>query len=278
MFHGGVEVVHITATVTDGAGRLVTGLSRDDFEVLENDTPQTIAQFSGERVPVSLALLLDVSDSMHGNRIVHARAALDRFLIDLLDPADEASLIAFNHYPKTVADWTATPAHLGHRLDDVKPFGGTALYDALLQSLPLMESRAHQRAALVVVSDGADTASDADLLAVRRSLLASDAFVYAIAIDPVRKVASQARVNVHALREISDPSGGYTEVVQDAEGLGSATARIAEELNHQYMLGYAPTRAPDGTYRRIRVRIKHRDYHVRARRGYMSSPRSPNSF
>jgi Ca-activated chloride channel family protein len=278
VFQGGVEVVHVTATVTDAGGRLVPGLARDDFEIYENDTRQTVTHFTGERVPVSLALVVDVSDSMHGQRIVHARTALGRFLIDLLDPLDEACLVTFNHAPRIVAEWTAVPSRLGGRLDDVKPFGGTALYDAILEAQPLMASRSHERAAMVVVSDGADTASDADLNRVRRGLWTSDAFIYAIAIDPPQAARSQLRVNLQALRDLTDPSGGYTEVVQDSEALGPATARIAEELNHQYMIGYTPSRAPDGTYRRIRVRVAGQSsFRVRARRGYVSTPRVPAS-
>ncbi len=79
-------------------------------------------------------------------------------------------------------------------------------------------------------------------------------------------------MNPEALREITGPSGGYTEVVRSAEDLGPATERIADELNHQYTIGYTPARPPDGTWRMIRVRVKDGGYFTRSRRGYFSDP------
>src|ERR1700752_3447560 len=95
-FQSGIEITSITATVTDKDGRLVTGLGREVFEVNEDGIRQTITQFTNERVPVGLGVALDVSDSMFGKRIQDARAAVDRFLFDLLDPPDEFFLLAFN--------------------------------------------------------------------------------------------------------------------------------------------------------------------------------------
>ena len=129
----------------------------------------------------------------------------------------------------------------------------------------------HTRSALVVISDGADTASDRSLQQAREVIRRTDPFVYAIAIDSADARAS-TRVNPGALREITGPSGGYTEVVRSAEDLGPATERIANELNHQYTIGYTPQRAPDGSWRMIRVRVKDRGYLTRSRRGYYSDP------
>lgn len=272
VFRSGIELVHVTVTVLDQSGRLVVGLTKEDFEILENSQPQTVTHFTGERVPVSLGLVLDVSDSMHGQRMQHARTALDRFVVDLLDPLDEVFLVTFNHTPALMAPWTVSPPRLAGRLADVKPFGGTAIYDAVLAALPLFDHRRHQRAAAVLISDGADTASDTDLRTVRLQMQRSDAFVYAIAIDAARTAPVNQRINPEALREITDHSGGYTEVVRDTDELEPATARIADELNHQYILGYTPTRPPDDQYRRIRVRVKGRELTVRARRGYIATP------
>jgi hypothetical protein len=99
----------------------------------------------------------------------------------------------------------------------------------------------------------------------------SDAFVYAIAIDSATEQRVTTRVNPEALREITGPSGGYTEVVRTSTDLGPATQRIAEELNSQYMLGYATTRPQDGSWRTIRVRVRNRDDIARARRGYFAN-------
>ena len=98
-FKTGVEIVTITATVTDASGRLVTDLTKDDFEIFEDGLPQTITQFTGERVPVSLAVLLDISDSMVGERLKDARRALDSFFFELMTRDDEFALVLFNHQP-----------------------------------------------------------------------------------------------------------------------------------------------------------------------------------
>jgi VWFA-related protein len=268
--------VAVTATVFDADGRLVLGLPREAFEVYEDGEPQTITQFTNERVPVGLGVLLDQSDSMFGQRMVDARAAVERFLFELLNPADEFFVLAFNHYPHILTRWTSTPDDVRAALAEVKPSGGTAIYDAVVSALPMIGRRTRERAALVVISDGADTASDLTVAEVRTALLRSDAFVYAVAIDSPKRQAINARVNPTALGEITGQSGGRTEVVQDMEGLRVATARIAEELNSQYVMAYASPRATDGKYHSIRVRVTRPGYKVRARNGYvgMAKPRS----
>jgi Ca-activated chloride channel family protein len=264
-----VDFVMVTATVLDPDGRLVTGLPREAFEVFEDGEPQTITQFTQERVPIGLGLLLDVSDSMFGQRIVDARAAVERFLFELLSADDEFFLLAFNHAPHIMTPWTNTPGVVRRALAEVKPTGGTAIYDAVLSALPMVQQRTQPRAALVLISDGADTASDAAIRDVRASLLRSDAFVYAVAIDSPKKQAINTRVNPTALGEITNQSGGHTTVVTDAEGLAGATARIAEELNSQYVLGYSSRKATDGRFHSIRVSVK--GHRVRARHGYVGT-------
>jgi Ca-activated chloride channel family protein len=266
----GVDLVMVTVTVLGPNGTLVTDLPRDAFEVFEDGERQTISVFTSERVPVGLGMLLDISDSMFGQRIKDARAAVERFLFTLLDPSDEFFVVAFNHAPKILTPWTDTPDLVRAALDTVHPSGGTAIYDAVISALPLIDRRTRQRAALVVISDGADTASDASLRDVRSALLRSDAFVYAIAIDSPNRQAINTRVNPAALGEITNQSGGRTEVVTNPEELGAATTRIAEELNSQYVLGYASPKSADGQYHSIRVRLRQPGYQVRARNGYIA--------
>jgi VWFA-related protein len=271
-FRAGVYTVQVTVTVTDANGRLITGLPQSEFEVFEDGDPQPITQFSDQRVPVSLGVMLDASDSMRGQPIVDARAAVDRFVGDLLEPDDQAFVGTFNHLPRIVVPWTQPPAQLRQRLASERPSGGTAIYDALVATAPIFEHREHARAALIVISDGADTASDHTLGQARDALRRSDAFVYAVAIDSEDGPAS-TRVNPEALRDITGPSGGYTEVVRTAADVGPATERIARELNSQYTLGYTTPHAPDGSYRLIRVHMKTRGQFARARRGYYAFPR-----
>ena len=269
-----VEVTAVTVTVRDGDGRLVTGLPREAFSVYEDGELQEITQFTHERVPVALGLLLDVSDSMFGERIRDARGAIARFLLELLSTDDVFFLMAFNHAPHVLTPWTSDPEIVRTALDSLRPSGGTAIYDAVQGALPLIDSRPRDRAALVVISDGADTASDVTLRDLRASLLRTDAFIYAIAIDSQARQAINTRVNPEALAEITNQSGGRTEVVHDTTDLGPATARIAEELNNQYVLGYSSPRPGDGKYHAIRVTVSGPGYKVRARNGYVAARRS----
>jgi len=272
LFQSGIEITSVIATVTDKDGRLVPDLPQDAFEVFEDGVKQTVTQFTRERVPIGLGLLLDVSDSMYGRRIHDAHAAVERFLFELLDPADEFFLLTFNHAPKPLTGWTRTHEDVQHALAAIRPSGGTAIYDAIVDALPLIAHRSRQRAALLVISDGADTASTANLRDVRSALLRSDAFVYAIAIDSPDRTPINTRVNAQTLREITSESGGRTEVVQNSSDLDDATARIAEELNSQYMLGFTSPRGADGQYHSLRVRVTSGEYRVRARNGYVATP------
>jgi len=272
VFRANVLTIPVTVTVVDSSGRLIRGLTQQDFEVFEDGNPQPITTFTGERVAVSLGVMLDISDSMRGQPIVDAGIAVERFVGDLLMDEDEAFIGLFNHRARLASAWTRPPSSLKSVFGRVQPNGGTAIYDAVVQSSEMFDRRTKPRAALVVISDGADTASDRTLQQARDAVIKRDAFVYAIAIDAPGAKAS-TRVNPAALRDLTGPTGGYTEVVRDASDLGPATQRIADELDSQYTVGYTPARPPDGSWRTIRVRVRDHGYLVRARQGYLSERR-----
>lgn len=265
-FRSGSELVTTAVTVRDQEGRLITNLTAADFIVEEDGIAQPITQFSTERVPVSLSLVMDVSDSMRGQHIEDARTALAIFLERLLVAPDEASLIAFNHDARVLASWTQDRAGLKSRLDTIRPSGGTAMYDAIDAALPQFEFREHPRAAILLVSDGADTASDITPTRLKQKLARSDVFLYAIGIDAPSARAS-TRINEYTLGELTSQVGGYTEVIHAASELGAATERIAQELNSQYMLGYTPIARGNGQYHSLRVKVTHDQYRVRSRHG-----------
>lgn len=273
-----IEITAVTVTVRDATGRLVPDLPADAFTIFEDGEPQAITQFTHDRVSVGLGLLLDISDSMYGQRIRDARSAVERFLLQSLAPDDALFLMTFNHAAHLLTPWTTPAAATTVRaaLDTLHPSGGTAIYDAVLSALPLIERRPRDRAALVLISDGADTASDATLRDLRSALLRTDAFIYAVAIDSPVRQAINTRVNVAALGEITNQTGGSTEVVHDTTELIEATARIAEELNTQYVLGYSSPHPGDGKYHGIRVRVNRDGYRVRARNGYVAVPLRKN--
>jgi Ca-activated chloride channel homolog len=269
-----IELTAVTVTVRDNDGRLVPDLPVDAFTIFEDGEPQTITQYAHDRVPVGVGLLLDVSDSMFGQRIKDARSAVERFLLELLSPDDSLFVMTFNHEAHVVISWTPPAEAIAVRsaLDTLRPFGGTAVYDAVLHALTIMDHRPRDRAAIVVISDGADTASDTTLRGLKSALLRADAFVYAVAIDSPDRQPINARVNADALGEITSQTGGSTELVHTSSDLAAATARIAEELNTQYVLGYSSPHPGDGKYHSIRVKMNKDGYRARARNGYISVP------
>jgi len=330
-FRTGVELINVTATVTDANGRFVPGLSQEDFRVYQDDQLQPITHFNSERVPVSLGIALDTSGSMDGDKMAAARRALNSFLARLTDPEDEVFLYRFDSNPMLVEGWTRDKRRLSMELGRLQPRGGTALYDAVADAVPLAQSGRNRKKALVIISDGNDTSSRTDVVALKQMIRETEVLVYAVGIDSQtefsflprgfsRYAAAQRparprpprlpipfpfpvpgggkrnppppapptfppsprggnnrgvdaeRVNVAALREITDDSGGRTEIVRGARDLDPATAGIADELSRQYYLGYAATGVKDGRWHTIRVELSDSSYHVRARRGFVATP------
>jgi VWFA-related protein len=182
-FKSAVDLINVTTTVTDASGRFVSNLRQEDFRVLEDGKEQPITHFSSERVPVSLGIVLDTSFSMEGEKMTAAREALQRFLFDLLGPEDEVFLYRFSNYPQLLERWTTDRQRLGWRLDRITPNGGTAMYDAVAEAIPLAKTGRHRKKALLIISDGNDTNSQTSLGEVKRQIRQSEVLVYAIGID-----------------------------------------------------------------------------------------------
>lgn len=332
-FKSGVELVNVNVTVTDRTGRFVSGLTQKDFVVYDDNQPQDISHFSAERVPVSLGLALDTSGSMAGEKIESARAAIDRFLLELLAPEDEVFLMRFGGSPELVQDWTDKKDTVSRRLARVNPTGGTAMYDAVAESVPIATQGQHRKKAILIISDGNDTNSQTSVRELKQRIRETEVLVYAVGIDgasestfgggrrtpPVARPpgglpfpfprggpggggrspfpggggggggafprgpgggggggprvyggggSNDDRVNVSALREITDDSGGRTEIVRSARDLDPATENIADELSRQYYLGYPAPDHRDGRWHTIRVEVNRPGFTVRARRGY----------
>jgi Ca-activated chloride channel family protein len=310
-FQGGVELINISATVTDRNGRFVAGLGKDDFAVFEDGERQELAHFSNERVPVSLGLVLDASGSMTPDKMSSARSAIDRLIYDLLGRDDELFFMEFANRPRLTQEWTLDRGAISSAVERVRALGGTAMYDAVAEAVPTASIGVHPKKAVLVISDGNDTNSRTPPGEVRRIIRESEVLVYALGVDgtarvtpadpplirlpplprfplpfpgrgrqqprfpPVggRNARSQngERVDADALRRITDDTGGRTEVVRGFGDLSGATARIADELSRQYYLGYASAAKRDGRWHEIRVEVRGRSLNVRARRGYVAS-------
>ena len=160
-FKSGVELVNVTATVSDDNGHFVTGLTKDDFNIFDDGEQQEIAQFSNERVPVSLGILLDTSGSMTPEKMSSAKSAIDRFIYDLLGKDDELFFMQFASVPDLLQGWTFDRRAISRAAGQVSAAGGTALYDAIAQALPIAADGRNQKKAVLVITDGNDTNSRA---------------------------------------------------------------------------------------------------------------------
>jgi Ca-activated chloride channel homolog len=182
-FTSGIELVNVTATVTDDRGRFIDQLRKDDFTLFENNVRQEISHFSAGKVPVSLGIALDTSASMTEEKMNAARAAIDRLVFDLLDKEDELFFLRFSSTPQLVQGWTRDKYAIRRAVDRVSPAGGTAIYDAVAHALPIAAEGKNRKKAILVISDGNDTNSDVSVMKVRDMIRESDVLVYALGVD-----------------------------------------------------------------------------------------------
>ncbi len=195
-FRGGVELINVTATVTDDDGRFVSDLTKDDFTVFEDGQPQEITYFANERVPVSLGILLDVSGSMTPDKMASARSAIDRMVFDLLGPEDELFFMQFATSARLLQGWTRDKNAISRAVRRVNATGGTAMYDAVAEALPIAQMGANRKKALLVISDGNDTNSTLLVGQLRQMIRESEVLVYALGVDgtsPTRTIRPTPR-------------------------------------------------------------------------------------
>jgi Ca-activated chloride channel homolog len=269
-FRAEVDIVDLTATVTDRDGRFVAGLLETDFVVYDDGVPQPLTRFHQEREPVSLGLLLDASGSMERAKLQAAQSALENLVVTHLPPADELFFVEFGYSASLTQEWTTDRNLIRSALRAVRATGDTALYDAVALAIPTAQSGRHRKKALLVVSDGNDSRSVLSLEELREELRRSDVLVYALGIDATGQDRAE-RVDAGALRRITDPTGGRTEIVGGIQYIDGAVARIADELGRQYRLSYARQGARDGRWHAIRVEVRKPGHDVRARAGYLAN-------
>lgn len=257
-----VDIIQVTASVTDEHGRFVRGLKQDDFRVFENDVPQRIQGFKAENIPLEIVVAVDMSGSMV-DAMPQVKRSVKRFL-QALRPQDQKTLMAFNDNLVTLAGPTVDAATRIKSVDRLAAWGGTALYDVIATSMENLGKKTGRRA-LVVFSDGEDQSSHIPLEAAEARVEASDAVIYSIGQGRGTRVPSLKAI----LERLAKVSGGRAFFTESTDGLDEAFTEIIEELANQYLIGYAPPHpARDGTWRRITVKTTNDRLHVRARQGY----------
>jgi Ca-activated chloride channel family protein len=256
-----VDVVQVTATVSDGHGKFIRGIPQAGFHVFEDGHPQAITHFASEDVPLELVAAIDISGSM-APAMPKLKKAVKEFLGDV--PAqDQVTLLGFNDNIFTLTRKTTDPADRMKAVDRLAPWGSTALYDVLLRGVEML-GRQTGRKALVVFTDGEDQGSHATINDVERRLQSSDITLYMIGqgrgvtMEPLRRI----------MERLSVPTGGRALFSDSIDELHTAFADLLDELSNQYLLGYQSSNSRrDDAWRKIKVDVDgHHD--VRARQGY----------
>ena len=267
-FKTGTQVVSLFVTVADAQKRLVPDLTKDDFEVFDNDKPQPLIFFANEVQPITVVVMLDTSGSMTGS-IALLRSAAEQFLIRLL-PADKGRVGAFNDKIQFSAHFTNNRDELVSDVKELDYGNGTRLWDAVGASLDELKGIDGRRVVLVF-TDGDDTESRIGLGTVIDRARADEVMVYAIGLESnyfngQRMVRSKPD---GGLRKIADETGGGYFELQKTSDLAPTFTRVAQELHSQYVLGFTPTQL-DGRVHKLTVKTKPPGTTARARRSYVA--------
>ena len=273
-----VTRVNLLYTVTDKKGRFVSNLTRDDFEIVENKKQQKILEFTAETdLPLRLAILIDTSNSIRERFRFIQEAAID-FVTTVMRPGkDRALVVSFDTSPELVADLTDDQVAVTKAIRDLRPGGGTALYDAIFFScrdvLMKDQPRDKFRRALVVLSDGEDNQSRWTREQALEMAHKADAVVYTISTNITHLETSGDKV----LKRYAEETGGIAFFPFKAEDMGQSFENIANELRHQYNVFYRPEPLrTDGLYHPVEIRVKDRkELSVRARHGYYAPTLAP---
>ncbi|MXY26015.1 MAG: VWA domain-containing protein [Acidobacteria bacterium] len=279
-FTSGIDLVHVGVTITDDDGNLITDLTVDDFDVLEDGQPQEISYFSvglesdAELIPLHLGLLFDMSESMGRSERFQKTAAI-RFLNTLTYAAD-MTVVDFDTEVRVGRYGQADFGRLIERIRGRRPGGYTALYDALGVYLDGAFEQ-DGRKVLVLYTDGEDTRSRLTIREARDLLRASDVTVYAVGFQESLRSRQRLRQRV-LLNQLTELTGGYSYFPNTVDELDEIYARIAEELDGRYSLGFVSANGRrDGTWRELEVRLRDpdrrdelRDARIRVREGYFA--------
>jgi Ca-activated chloride channel family protein len=281
-----VRLNNVAFTVRDAAGKLVTDLTKDDFEVFDDGQPQSIAFFArSEDLPLTLGLIVDASGSQE-HFVKQHEHDLGVFLKSVLSPRDRAFLIRFGNHLRLTSDFSASGSELidGLKQSDKKPqfvpeigppdyrSGGTAFYDALYYATTLKLSKIDRgRRALIIFSDGEDNSSAHNMMDTIEAAQAENVVLFGIRYTETRKGEWTARNKYGAsvMSRISHDTGG-SEFDAQAADLKASFREIGEQLRSSYELAYYPQGIADGTFHKLVIRAKRPGLTIRTKTGYFA--------
>jgi len=291
-YRADVHLINIGFSVRDAQGKLVTDLTRDDFEVLEDGVPQKIAFFArSEDVPLTLGLVVDVSGSQ-GSFLKPHEKDLRTFLRAALAPKDRAFLLCFGNHLRLVADYSTPGRDLAQALagfDHVKDAtaypelgpkeirtAGTAFYDAIYySSVQMLANTEGGRRALIVFSDGEDNSSGHHMLDAIEAAQTNNVLLFCVRYTEVKNERLNARnkYGMSVMARIAKETGGADFDARE-KGLAENFKEIGEQLRSAYELAYhSSNTASDDTFHKISIRAKDASLTVRAKTGYYARGR-----
>jgi Ca-activated chloride channel homolog len=268
------SIVSVTAVVQDKNGAFIRGLGPQDIVVTEDGVKQEVAFFReatgpGEKIPLSVVLVLDSSGSMKNSMHFLQEAATT--FVHKLEEVDKALVVDFNSGVRGSAEFTEDVDRLERFVEALQPWGGTSLYDAIHYGLNRIKDQPGRKA-LIVFSDGDDTTSSLGEKDVIDYARAVEATVYCVGIRGGAGLVDRGPRGF--LRKVARETGGtyfFPEKVGDLIRIFSA---ISDELHNHYLLGYTPQRSPDGTWREIEVKLNRKEAQMRVRKGYFAVKRA----
>ncbi|HVN82532.1 MAG TPA: VWA domain-containing protein [Terriglobia bacterium] len=267
-----VDLILVNATVTDHHQGFVTNLGREDFRVFEDKVEQTICQFSNVDLPASIGLVVDISGSMI-DKMAQTREALAAFL-KTSNQLDEYFLLTFANRPVMETTFTFDIASIQNRVAFKRAGGATTLYDAIYLALEGIKHSHNPQKAILLITDGEDTASRYSLSDVRQALQEADCQIFVIGIlSPGLPDENLAFSVSDLLTEMADTTGGTAYFPGSASDLPTMCEQIAREIKSEYVLGYTPSNnTRDGRWRKIKVRVhapkENHSLSIHAKRGY----------
>jgi len=252
IFRSDTRLVVLHATVIDNKGNIVTDLPQTAFKVYENNVEQPLKIFRREDVPISLGVIVDNSGSMRLRRNKVESAAMQ--MVKASNRLDEVFIVNFNDDAFLDVDFTGEIKKMEEGLTRIDARGGTAMYDAISMSIDHLKAKAKRdKKVLMLITDGADTASKTSLEKLISQAHTTDAVVYAIAMlnEEIPRESKKAK---RALETIAKATGGLCFFPKTLDEVDALALEVAKDIRNQYVIGYTPTvQELDGTFRNIKV-------------------------
>jgi len=279
-FKSGVEVVTVSVAVRDDQGKVIRNLTKADFEVFDSGFKKEIRDFYVGDSPISLALLLDISGSMAvGGNMDRAREAIAVATMNLRTDSDEAALFTFDSELREVVGFTKDTERIHKVSLKGKPWGQTSLYDAVGLAAKAVSERSNKHRALLVISDGVDTASKMTAAEVSGIASAIDVPVYLLrVVNPLDHPGGELevvetdgrKVQTATLADLARWTGGDMRVASVPAHTSAAIQDLFTELRYQYLITFEPGARPG--WHPLEIRTRKKSLVVHARGGYMSGP------